>query len=320
MNRATTRGGGGLLSLAQPVEGEESWTTPARARERNFWPNLHARPVPPLSRRDSGFQGCRIGFGYLNCIGIDVDAHGFRRGVINQHLLIRTRVQGGLQPFLFPAKLHCTPRPAPPSLFQLPNLPSLLSLSFSPPPPSLRAKLHRLELIGHLPFSPSSPLIHFSSSNLGFSHANIFQSSLNTVRILYTRRIALFEAKNSLYRKSEERILGKISLHSQMFVLGGGTLTRYSPTPSRRGESRFVTLEGRSMTSRLLKAHPQPDANGSASILGEENSQPEAYSVAAPFTSLLIIRRSLFSVGLSRPRGKCASSLPPRRPGLVNSP
>lgn len=60
MNRATTRGGGGLLSLAQPVEGEESWTTPARARERNFWPNLHARPVPPLSRRDSGFQGCRI--------------------------------------------------------------------------------------------------------------------------------------------------------------------------------------------------------------------------------------------------------------------
>lgn len=212
------------------------------------------------------------------------------------------------------------PRPAPPSLFQLPNLPFLLSLSFSPPPPSLRAKLHRLELIGHLPFSLSSPLIHFSSSNLGFSHANIFQSSLNTVRILYTRRIALFEAKNSLYRKSEERILGKISLHSQMFVLGGGTLTRYSPTPSRRGESRFVTLEGRSMTSRLLKAHPQPDANGSASILGEENSQPEAYSVAAPFTSLLIIRRSLFSVGLSRPRGKCASSLPPRRPGLVNSP
>lgn len=215
----------------------------------------------------------------------------------------------------------CTPRPAPPSLFQLPNLPFpllfFLSLS-SPPPPSLRAKLHRLELIGHLPFSLSSPLIHFSSSNLGFSHANIFQSSLNTVRILYTRRIALFEAKNSLYRKSEERILGKISLHSQMFVLGGGTLTRYSPT--RRGESRFVTLEGRSMTSRLLKAHPQPDANGSASILGEENSQPEAYSVAAPFTSLLIIRRSLFSVGLSRPRGKCASSLPPRRPGLVNSP
>lgn len=139
MNRATTRGGGGLLSLAQPVEGEESWTTPARARERNFWPNLHARPVPPLSRRDSGFQGCRIGFGYLNCIGIDVDAHGFRRGVINQHLLIRTRVQGGLQPFLFPAKLHPILDPPPRPCFSCRTC-LLFFLSLSPLPLLLYAQ------------------------------------------------------------------------------------------------------------------------------------------------------------------------------------
>lgn len=49
-----------------------------------------------LSSRVSGFQGCRIGFGYLNCIGIDVGAHGSCRGVINQHLLIPTRARGGL--------------------------------------------------------------------------------------------------------------------------------------------------------------------------------------------------------------------------------
>lgn len=164
MNRVTTRGGGGLLSLAQPVEGEESWTTPARARERNFWPNLHARPVPPLSRRDSGFQGCRIGFGYLNCIGIDVDAHGFRRGVINQHLLIRTRVQGGLQPFLFPAKLHpilytSTRPPVPDSAAE----PAFSSFSLFLPSPSFFTRKTASTRVNR-----ASPFLSFFPSNSFF--------------------------------------------------------------------------------------------------------------------------------------------------------
>lgn len=220
----------------------------------------------------------------------------------------------------------CTPRPAPPSLFQLPNLPSLLSLSFSPPPPSLRAKLrvsHRLELIEHLPFSLSSPLIHFSSSNLGFSHANIFQSSLNTVRILYTRRIALFEAKNSLYRKSEERILGKISLHSQMFVLGGGTLTRYSPTPSRRESLRYLgrslddleTLEG-SPTTRRERFRVDP-RRGKQPAGGVQRSR--SFHLAVNYSPLVIQCRIIASSrqvrllpASSTPRA-CELALTPRR-------
>lgn len=35
------------------------------------------RPVGAFIVARSGFQGCRIGFGYLNCIGIDVGAYGF---------------------------------------------------------------------------------------------------------------------------------------------------------------------------------------------------------------------------------------------------
>lgn len=153
-----------------------SSTTPARARERNFTPNLHARPVPPLSRRDSGFQGCRIGFGYLNCIGIDVDAHGFRRGVINQHLLIRARVQGGLQPFLFPAKLTPDPVQLDPSARPcfscrtrfLPLLPS----SFP------EKKLYKM----YIDLIVSLPLIHLSL-NLGSSHDDIFQSSSSIINL-----------------------------------------------------------------------------------------------------------------------------------------
>lgn len=60
-------------------------------------PDLYTnrRPAGAFIVARSGFQGCRIGFGYLNCIGIDVGAHGFCRGVINQHLLIPTRARGG---------------------------------------------------------------------------------------------------------------------------------------------------------------------------------------------------------------------------------
>lgn len=220
----------------------------------------------------------------------------------------------------------CTPRPAPPVPVSAaePAFPSsLLSLSFSPPPPSLRAKLHRLELIGHLPFSLSSPLIHFSSSNLRFSHANIFQSSLNTVRILYTRRIALFEAKNSLYRKSEERILGKISLHSQMFVLGGGTLTRYSPTPSRRESLRYLgrslddleTLEG-SPTTRRERFRVDP-RRGKQPAGGVQRSR--SFHLAVNYSPLVIQCRIIASSrqvrllpASSTPRA-CELALTPRR-------
>jgi len=42
-------------------------------------PDLYTnrRPTGAFIVARSGFQGCRIGFGYLNCIGIDVGAHGF---------------------------------------------------------------------------------------------------------------------------------------------------------------------------------------------------------------------------------------------------
>lgn len=124
-------------------------------------------------------------------------------------------------------------------------------------------------------------LIQFSSF-LEFSIRTIYFNRPRTSEKSSTRRVSWFEAKNSLYRKSKKRILGKISLSPslQMSVLGGesSACTLHNCFSSRR-ESRFVTLEGRSMTSRLLKAHPQPDASGSASILGEEKQRgtPEAY-------------------------------------------
>lgn len=149
----------------------------------------------------------------------------------------------------------CTTRPVRPSLFQLPDpLSSPSPFFFS------RAKLYEM----YIDLIVSLPLIHLSL-NLGSSHDDIFQSSSSIINLYSVQASPC--SKNSLYRKlgggrkSSERSLSRARCSFSAAVL---TLLSNNSFSSRRRESRFVTLEGRSTTSRLLKAHPQPD--GSASI------------------------------------------------------
>lgn len=147
--------------------------TRVHARE-SFSPNLHA-PRPPFIAARSGFQGCRIGFGYLNCIGIDVDAHGFRRGVINQHLLIRTRVQGGLQRFC-----------SQPNYYHRYTLGPVLAFPFLsfPFPLSLRVK-PRVSIISIIFLFPRIPRIPRIFSRMYFNHP--FASMEHHKSLLYSR-------------------------------------------------------------------------------------------------------------------------------------
>lgn len=99
-----------------------------------------------------------------------------------------------------------------------------------------------------------------------------------------------------------------------------------STTASRREARESLRYLGRSLDD-LETLEGSPTTRRERFRVDPRRGETERHaggvsSVAAPFTSLLIIRRSLFSVGLSR-RILARPSLPfppPQHPGLVNSP
>lgn len=149
-------------------------------------------------------------------------------------------------------------------------------------------------------------LIQFSSF-LEFSIRTIYFNRPRTSEKSSTRRVSWFEAKNSLYRKSKKRILGKISLSlplSRCRFSAARVVLVLSTTASRREARESLRYLGRSLDD-LETLEGSPTTRRERFRVDPRRGETERHaggvsSVAAPFTSLLIIRRSLFSVGLSR--------------------
>lgn len=158
----------------------------------------------------------------------------------------------------------------------------------------------------------------FSSLSLSLPDPFFFLSRIFYSLILYfnrsrtsekssTRRVSWFEAKNSLYRKSKKRILGKISLSlplSRCRFSAARVVLVLSTTASRREARESLRYLGRSLDD-LETLEGSPTTRRERFRVDPRRGETERHaggvsSVAAPFTSLLIIRRSLFSVGLSR--------------------